>query len=511
MTSGEITRRGFLAAAVALALPARAFSQIRVGARRGGVRFVVRDEPIDALRMPAGRTRLLPPRDAPRFNLVGLHWRGEGQLWVRTAPLAGRWSDWSPVEAEGLPDDASGEGDPDRLWKLGAPLWTEPADRVQYRLAGSVEALRAHFVWSPPRTAPRELERAAGPEILPRSFWYADESIVRAAPLYADRIGCAVIHHTAGRAPASPEESAAVVRAIEEYHVRGNGWNDIGYNFLVDPFGQVFEGRRGGTDRPVVGAHVRGFNVGSFGVAVLGNYERDPFTPAARAAVLRTLAWRLDLAHVDPASLIGYMPTGNERFSEGIPVTMRAVSGHRDLGWTTCPGSRIYTEVDSIARDASRLGLPKLYDPRVEGAVGGLVTFEARLSERRRWRVRVTNAEGRVVAKGAGRGSAVTWRWDSSGAGAGTYGYVFSAGRDVRPAVGTVGPDGASPSVAGTPPPRPGSVPHRVPRWAWELHRWQAAPRSTRGARPDAPSPPPRWYWEWHRWRIETAQVLGSR
>ena len=70
----------------------------------------------------------------------------------------------------------------------------------------------------------------------------------------------AVVHHTAGSNSYTAAQSAAIVRAIELYHVKGNGWNDIGYNFLVDKYGQVFEGRIGGIERNVVGAHAEGFN-----------------------------------------------------------------------------------------------------------------------------------------------------------------------------------------------------------------------------------------------------------
>ena len=111
------------------------------------------------------------------------------------------------------------------------------------------------------------------PRIVPRSGWKADEKIVRAAPRYAPVLRFAVVHHTAGSSSYRPEESAAIVRGIELYHVKANGWNDIGYNFLVDRYGQVFEGRGGGMQRNVIGAHAAGFNSGSVGIAVLGTYS----------------------------------------------------------------------------------------------------------------------------------------------------------------------------------------------------------------------------------------------
>ena len=112
------------------------------------------------------------------------------------------------------------------------------------------------------------------------------------------------MHHTAGTNAYSPSQSAAIVRGIEIYHVKGNGWNDIGYNFLVDKYGQVFEGRYGGADKNVIGAHAEGFNTGSFGVAVLGTYTSSAPPAAAQTALANLIAWRLDIAHVDPLSTL---------------------------------------------------------------------------------------------------------------------------------------------------------------------------------------------------------------
>ena len=116
---------------------------------------------------------------------------------------------------------------------------------------------------------------AGSPQIVSRTSWKADEEIRRAPPRYAGAVYFAVVHHTAGSNTYSRAASPAIVRAIELYHVRGNGWNDIGYNFLVDRYGQVFEGRAGGIDRNVIGAHAEGFNTGSVGVAVIGQLLRD--------------------------------------------------------------------------------------------------------------------------------------------------------------------------------------------------------------------------------------------
>ena len=140
------------------------------------------------------------------------------------------------------------------------------------------------------------------------------------APKYAASVQFAVVHHTAGNNSYTASQSAAIVRGIEVYHVKGNGWNDIGYNFLVDKYGQVFEGRYGGVDKNVIGAHAEGFNTGSTGVALLGTYGSAGPSAAARTALANLLAWRLDLAHIDPLSKLNWISGGNARFASGVPV-----------------------------------------------------------------------------------------------------------------------------------------------------------------------------------------------
>src|ERR671934_1630119 len=332
--------------------------------------IVARDVPLHGARTLAGAV--------PRFNMVGLHWRGAGTVEFRTRSLGGRWSAWRPAapEAEDGPDHPAQPG-----WRIGNPYWTGAADAIAYRLHGAVTRLRAYFVWSPVDSLPpRRLSIAGSPPIITRLSWGADESIRRAPPQYAPAVQYALVHHTAGTNNYSPADSAAIVRGIEIYHVKGNGWNDIGYNFLVDKYGQIFEGRYGGPPRKVIGAHAQGFNTGSVGVAVLGTYNSAPPPLAAQTAVAGLLAWRLDVAHVDPLSTLTVASGGNPRFPVGVPVFLRAISGHRDTGFTDCPGNALYARLGAIAQTVAATGLPKLYAPSVQGAPGGVVTFRARLS-----------------------------------------------------------------------------------------------------------------------------------
>jgi hypothetical protein len=299
--------------------------------------------------------------------------------------------------------------------------------------------VRAYYLWSrAQRHSTRAVSLAGSPLILSRASWGADEHIRRGRPDYADAVRFAVVHHTAGSNSYTRAQSASIVRGIERYHVLANGWDDIGYNFLVDKYGQIFEGRWGGVDRNVVGAHAQGFNQGSSGVALIGNYDSASATPAARAALVRLLAWRLDVAHVDPLSSFEWRSTGNPKFPAGRAITLRTISGHRDTGYTTCPGSQLYAELPALAQSVAATGLPKLYFPKSTGAPGELVRFTATLTQPLPWTVIVSQPDGNVVATGQGSGAAVDWTWDARTIPDGRYLYSIDAGPTVRPATGVV-------------------------------------------------------------------------
>jgi hypothetical protein len=374
-----------------------------------------------------------------RFDLVGLHWQGNGSVWFRTRSVSGRWSRWRDAAPE---DDRPNAGSHElraRGWQLGSPYWTGPSNRIAVRTSGRVTRVRAYYVWSPVKAQPlRAISIADSPLILSRVSWGANERIRRGHPRYADTVRFAVVHHTAGSNSYTRAQSASIVRGIERYHVLANGWDDIGYNFLVDKYGQIFEGRYGGVDRNVIGAHAQGFNTGSAGVALIGNYDGTTPSAAARTALTRLLAWRLDVAHADPLSTFSWRSSGNPRFPAGRNITLRTISGHRDTGYTTCPGSRLYGELPALARSVSETGLPKLYSPAVTGSPGGLVHFTATLTEALPWSVVVSEPGGNVVATGEGSGTNVDWTWDARTIPAGRYLYAIDAGPSVRPATGAV-------------------------------------------------------------------------
>jgi len=389
------------------------------------------------------------PLHVKRFQLVGVHWRGSGTVLFRTRSLRGRWSAWhraAPGE-----DDQPDRGTESRRrgWRLGAPFWTGGSNAIQYRTLGRVTSVRAFFVHGSGGPTPRirRTQMTATPSVITRSEWGANEHIRRAAPRYADNVHLAIVHHTAGSNSYTEAQSAGIVRAIYLYHVQGNGWNDIGYNFLVDKYGQIFEGRYGGVTRAVIGAHAMGFNVGTVGVALIGNYSSATVTPAARAALVSLLAWRLDLAHVDPLSRVVRVSTGNPRYPPGTAVTLNAISGHRDTYPTSCPGSSLYAQLPAIRREVARTGLPKIYEPVASGAFGGTIRFTARLSASAPWIATVRDEAGTVVASGSGAGTAVNWTWDSSLADQNQQYTWTIAAPGARSAVGTIGAPLPPPAV----------------------------------------------------------------
>jgi hypothetical protein len=383
--------------------------------------ITIRDVPAQAARTVAAAL--------PAFNMIAFHWRGSGRVRYRVRFTDG-WSPWRPADG----DAAVQAG-----WNVGNLDWLgRRATALQTRIAGPVTAVRSYTVESPvQRILARRLSLANAPPIIPRLSWGADESIRRAAPRYAPALKLAIVHHTAGTNGYTRAQSAAIVRGIEIYHVQGNGWDDIGYNFLVDKYGQVFEGRYGGVDRNVIGAHTEGFNTGTVGVAVIGEYGSSQITTAAARSLEQLLSWRLDLAHIDPLSTLPYASGGNSRFPAGKTVTMRAVSGHRDGYFTDCPGNALYAQLPAIAKAVAALGGPKIYAPLAQ-TVETQTHITARLSVAQPWTVTVTSAGGQQVAQGSGTGTKVDWTWDASLAPPDRYTWTVATA-NARPATGSLG------------------------------------------------------------------------
>ena len=305
------------------------------------------------------------------FRLVGLSWPAadeagaEGDdpaLAVRTRS-GGTWGAWEQLSA--MDAEPSGrEGAVQDLRTGTEPLVTELSDAVQVRVepgSGPVPPdLRLELIdpgtsradgAAPARPAASASAAAGRPAVVSRAQWGADESYRSGSPTYDSTVRAAVIHHTAGsNSYSTPAEAYAEVRGVYAYHTRSLGWADIGYNALVDKFGTIYEGRAGGLDRAVRGAHTGGFNTATFGVSVLGDYETAQVSDAIVTSVAEITAWKLGLHGVDPngTTQLTSAGGGTSRYAAGTTVTVPTVLGHRDLGRTACPGQHLYAELGRI-------------------------------------------------------------------------------------------------------------------------------------------------------------------
>lgn len=300
------------------------------------------------------------------------------------------------------------------------------------------------------------------PDIVTRRQWGADESWRRAEPSYAP-VKLAIVHHTESGNSYSRAEAPGIMRGIYYYHARTLGWSDIAYNFLIDRYGTIYEGRYGGVTEGVIGAQTYGFNTGSTGVSIIGSFMKVKPPAAALDALKRLLAWKLDVHHIDPAAPAQITCGSSEKYDAGQVVTLPAIAGHRDANYTDCPGNTFYALLPSIRTKVAATGLPKIYaasvsrtliSPDGNGADDVTeVTFV--VSTPARWTVRVRDAAGATVREFGGTGSAAAARWDGTDARGmvlpdGAYTIVMGAGVDgamAREALATVVLDTAPPQA----------------------------------------------------------------
>lgn len=168
----------------------------------------------------------------------------------------------------------------------------------------------------------------------------------------------AFVHHTTGSNNYSAGAVPRMIRAMQAYHMDANGWGDIGYHFLVDRFGRMWEGRAGSMHQPVIGAHTQGFNNGSIGVAVLGTFTGAAPSPASLDGVARVVGWRLGNARVDPTGHTTMTSAGSDRYRAGRIVQFPTVAGHSDGKATACPGRRLYEQLPRIRTSARAYTAP---------------------------------------------------------------------------------------------------------------------------------------------------------
>ena len=398
---------------------------------------------VSAPATPAASGRLSP---GWVFNMVGVVYAGpapagwQPPLQVRTSKDGAKWTSWQKASFEPVSPSSNG------VRRLGESLfWVGDARFLEYRLTGGSPKASVHFTFINTLGDATLGDRLAGalrrataavahfdlgftgtaraavpqPTIVTRAQWGADESWRTGTPDYAP-VRMAIVHHTVDGNDYTPEQAPGLVRAIYYYHTKSEGFRDIGYNFLIDRYGTIYEGRYGGITQGVVGAQTLGFNTGTTGISIIGNFQIAQPTSASLTALEYLLAWKLDLNHIDPLSTVTMVSGATDKFKAGQTVYVPAIVGHRDLNYTACPGDYLYAQLPAIRAVVADRGLPKIYgylasvpiiSPNGDGQ-GDSTTVTYAISEAADWTITVTAADGTVVRSYAGTGQYVSQTWD---------------------------------------------------------------------------------------------------
>ncbi|MGC5344065.1 peptidoglycan recognition protein family protein [Streptomyces sp. DT24] len=205
-------------------------------------------------------------------------------------------------------------------------------------------------------SSPERPPAAPEPRIVSRHAWRADESLVRERAVYTGAVNAVFIHHTGHPNGYDCADVPDMLRAMEVEHVKSQGWDDIGYNFVVDRCGTIYEGRAGGVERSVRGAHTKGFNADSVGIAALGTF--GPGTKVPRPlleGIAKVAAWKLRPG-ADPGGKVRLVSSSDEsKYDKGRAVELHVISGHRDSYQTVCPGDALYDRLPEVRQMVARL------------------------------------------------------------------------------------------------------------------------------------------------------------
>jgi hypothetical protein len=292
--------------------------------------------------------------------LAAARWSGpgDGRLTLRSRRSDGRWGRWAVASSGG--HDGDGVMTPDHV---GEGVWLGRATELQLRSRGQVHQVTLQCVAAEPDDAraaapdglpvlPATLPAGLGqPPIIARAAWAGSNHAPKGGPYYG-AIEMGIVHHTENPNGYSPAEVPAMLRAIYAYHVHGRGWLDIGYNFVIDRFGRIWEARQGGIDLPVLGAQAGDWNQISFGVALLGTYTDVRPSAGAVAALERLLAWKLALNGLPAVGELEAVASGADisytQFRAGQQVRFPRIAGHRQVDATDCPGDAFFAELPAI-------------------------------------------------------------------------------------------------------------------------------------------------------------------
>lgn len=375
-----------------------------------------------------------PPVETESFGLVGIVAEEpldpDTQIVVRVRE-DDVWSDWyALVVSDHLPDPGSPEA---RDVVHGTePLLSAGADAYQVRIdvPGGVEPEGVELVLVdnpvdeadaqvlesrslPISTAEAGAWSAPMPPIVTRAEWGADETMTRAGAKFGPTIKAGFVHHTASSSTYQPDQGAQQVRNLYAWFTKGRKYSDMAYNFLVDRYGRIYEGRGGGMDQPVVGAHTAGFNEETFAVSAIGNYQTSRPQPEELAAVTESIAsvvaWKLAMHHRDPngtTSLVSASGSGTSRYPRGSIATAQILGGHGDIGSTKCPGRFLSAQLPTIRSAATAKIGASMFNPTVVGQAsygsGTPLSVSAIANAPLSWQMTVTSRCGTVVRTLAG-------------------------------------------------------------------------------------------------------------
>lgn len=284
--------------------------------------------------------------DVPTFTAIGvlLDEQPSEPVMVRVRDADGSWGDWRELAVETAegPDIVPGSGPVEGSGYGTEPIWVDHAMGYELNLgAADAETAQVALVRDQLHRSVADATPMAGAAVAPpfgihlRAEWGARASDTSVG----STVKLAIVHHSDSSNDYSPSDVPAVLRSIQAYHMDGRGWSDIAYNFVVDKYGGIWEGRGGGIDRPVIGAHSQGFNTNTVGVMVIGDFTQATPGAATLESVSRVIGWKLALHNVDPAGSVAFTSGGSPKYDAGVVVNLPRVVGHQDVGLTSCPGS----------------------------------------------------------------------------------------------------------------------------------------------------------------------------
>ena len=275
------------------------------------------------------------------------------------------------------------------------------------------------------------------PSIVSRVQWGADESWRDPSPRIGEKIVAGFLHHTATTNSYQPEDGPAQMRDLYAYFIKVRKYSDIAYNFLVDKYGIIYEGRAGcslnsppacdGPSRPVIGGHTAGMNRNTFAVSAVGNFETTALSAATAenmvSAISSLMAWKLAKYNLFPSDIVKIRSTdtqGLSKYPNGAIASVPVISGHRDVGKTVCPGKYLYPYLPEIRARMTGLLTGKIQNlvisPTLTDASGDEpVTLTAELPPFSSWTINVLSANtGLQVETDSGiihKSSNFTWHW----------------------------------------------------------------------------------------------------